>query len=187
MAVIPNPNLNAGGPFESPEQKQMLGGAGLEFPQVLPGQQVSTPLDAQRRRVYAIDQLTRKVAQRNKDIGLSQRPAVGPVEYAESNIKKSNQITGVAGYQHRPDEIPIPNSPDDMDQVQYMSSVAYATPERTQAFRLAVSNLRQNFLNTPDIAQQQYPDSNNMKNNLLNISRIKSGIGLTPEVFGKLA
>ena len=102
------------------------------------------------------------------------REAVGPVEYSEGNIKKSKEISGVAGYQH-PDGLPIPDSPDDMNQAAYMMSVAEQTPQNRMALQQVIGgNLNQNFLDTSSayLPQEYESPMLNMQNNLLTMATI---------------
>jgi hypothetical protein len=68
------------------------------------------------RRVMQLDNGSRVATQFARDRGLYGRPAVGPVEYSEGNIKKSTAVTGPAGYNQR--NVPLPDSPDDMSQAE---------------------------------------------------------------------
>jgi hypothetical protein len=123
------------------------------------------------RRVAQLDSATRIASQLEHDRGAYVRPPVGPVEYAEGNIKKSTAMTGPAGYNQK--AIPIPDSPDDMSQAQYLTSLAQNTPEQRMRLQTALTGARQNFLNTR-LAQTDYPvNTHNMVNNLMNIARAK--------------
>jgi hypothetical protein len=80
-------------------------------------------------------------------------------------------MTGPAGYNQK--AIPIPDSPDDMSQAQYLTSLAQNTPEQRMRLQTALTGARQNFLNTR-LAQTDYPvNTHNMVNNLMNIARAK--------------
>jgi hypothetical protein len=96
---------------------------------------------------------------------------VGPVEYAESNIKKSTELTGVAGYNQR--NVPIKDSPDDMSQADYLLSMKQETPEQRMRMRQALTVANQNFLNTRTINMDYPSNSHNMVNNLLAMSKAK--------------
>jgi|DEB0MinimDraft_6_1074348.scaffolds.fasta_scaffold14522_5 hypothetical protein len=123
------------------------------------------------RRVMQLDNGSRIATQFARDRGLYARPAVGPVEYSEGNIKKSTALTGPAGYNQR--NIPLPDSADDMSQAEYMMSLQQATPQSRMMMQKVVQNPSQNFLNTK-LLQQDYPVlTHNMMNNLLALSKQK--------------
>ena len=129
----------------------------------------NTAAEIQMRRIMQMDKPAAIASQYMHDRGMYERAAVGPVEYSEGNIKKSKEITGLAGYNHR-DGMPIPDSPDDMNQAEYLASVG----EQTPAVRMALQNivgrkLKQNFLDTSSaFLPQEYPSPMlNMQNNLL--------------------
>ena len=109
------------------------------------------------RRTMTLDNGARVAAQYEVDHGVYQRPPVKPVEYAFGNIKKSTMQTGVAGYNQR--EIPFTESPDDMDQQQFMMAMAQELdPKARQVLTKATSTGQQFFLNTPSPGTQlEYP------------------------------
>jgi hypothetical protein len=162
MAIVPG--LGNG---KTPEQ---LGG--LSFPAALGGYNVEPQLSI--RRVAQLDDANRIASQLEKDRGSYIRPPVGPVEYSEGNIKKSTLLTGVAGYNQR--NVPIPNSPDDMSQDQYIQSIVQGTAPQRQRLQQALAVGKQNFLNT-HTSSTEYPfPSHNMANNLLSLAKQKRGI-----------
>jgi hypothetical protein len=123
------------------------------------------------RRVMQLDNGPRVATQFARDRGLYARPAVGPVEYSEGNIKKSTALTGPAGYNQR--NVPLPDSADDMSQAEYMMSMQQATPQSRMMMQKMIQNPNQNFLNTK-LVQQDYPLlTHNMMNNLLALSKQK--------------
>lgn len=123
------------------------------------------------RRVAQLDNGTRIAAQIEHDRGAYIRPPVGPVEYAEGNIKKSTALTGPAGYNHR--AIPLSDSPDDMSQAQYLMSLQQSSADQRLRMQSALAAGKQNFLNTR-LAQTEYPlSTHNMMDNLMNIARAK--------------
>jgi hypothetical protein len=167
MAVLPlstNPEA-----LKIPEQ-QKLGGAQLDFP-TGPQTFANTPEGIRARRAFTIDNFDRLQTQYQVDRGVYQRPAVGPVEYAESNIKKSNQPVGVAGYQHK--AMPMPMSADDLTQEQYFAGLVNSTPERRAKFQEALLNTNQFFLQRPDPSTAMLGSSHNMANNLLSLANVK--------------
>jgi hypothetical protein len=123
------------------------------------------------RRVAQLDNASRIASQLEHDRGAYSRPPVGPVEYSEGNIKKSTALTGPAGYNQK--AIPIPDSPDDMSQAQYLLSMQQETPQQRMRMQTALAGAKQNFLNTR-LAQTEYPvNTHNMMDNLMNIARAK--------------
>lgn len=125
------------------------------------------------RRVAQLDNANRVATQIAVDRGLYSRPPIPPVEYGEGNIKKSVQLTGAPGYNQR--NIPLPESPDDMSQAQYMSSLIQAAPANRMQMRQLVSPAQQNFVGT-SIPTTDYPlNTHNMMNNLLALSKQKLG------------
>jgi len=123
------------------------------------------------RRVSQLDSATRVASQIEHDRGAYVRPPVGPVEYAEGNIKKSVYLTGPAGYNQK--SIPLPDSPDDMSQSQYLMSLQQGAPGQRLRMQAALAGGKQNFLNT-QLQQTDYPlTTHNMMDNLMNIARAK--------------
>ena len=123
------------------------------------------------RRVMQLDNGSRVATQFARDRGLYARPAVGPVEYAEGNIKKSTTVTGPAGYNQR--NVPLPDSPDDMSQAEYMMSLQQTAPQNRMPLQKLTQTTQQGFLNT-QLVQQDYPAmTHNMMNNLLALSKQK--------------
>lgn len=96
---------------------------------------------------------------------------MGPVEYAEGNIKKSTELTGVAGYNQR--NVPLKDSPDDMSQADYLLSMKQETPDQRLRMRQALAVANQNFLNTRTVNTEYQSNSHNMVNNLLALSKAK--------------
>lgn len=123
------------------------------------------------RRVAQLDNANRIAAQLEHDRGAYVRPPVGPVEYAEGNIKKSTALTGPAGYNQK--NVPLPDSADDMSQAQYLMSLQQASPQQRMRMQAALAGAQQNFLNTK-LVQTDYPlNTHNMMDNLMSIARAK--------------
>ena len=123
------------------------------------------------RRVAQLDNANRIAAQLERDRGAYVRPPVGPVEYTEGNIKKSTALTGPAGYNQK--AIPLPDSPDDMSQSQYLMSLQQGSPQQRMRMQAALAGAKQNFLNTR-LQQTDYPlNTHNMMDNLMSIARAK--------------
>lgn len=159
MAILPG-----GGPSKIPETQ-----ANLMMPPGIGGLNQEPFLGI--RRVAQIDNAARVASQLEHDRGAYVRPPVGPVEYAEGNIKKSTALVGPAGYNQK--AIPIPDSPDDMSQSQYLTSLAQSSPDQRMRMQTALAGARQNFLNTR-LVQTDYPVStHNMMDNLMSIARAK--------------
>lgn len=131
----------------------------------------NTPYQVALRRGMIFDHngSTRVAAQIEHDAGSYIRPAVQPVEYSEGNIKKSTAVTGPAGYNQR--AVPLPDSPDDMSQEQYMMSMAQGKPE--QRIRLAMSRIvpQQVMLQRPPISSEYPSNSHNTVENLLALAK----------------
>ena len=159
MAILPG-----SGPGKTPESKPTV-----MAPPGLAGFNQEPYLGI--RRVAQLDSGTRVAAQIEHDRGAYVRPPVGPVEYAEGNIKKSTALTGPAGYNQR--AIPLPDSPDDMSQAQYLMSLQQSSAQQRMRMQAALAGAKQNFLNTR-LAETEYPlNTHNMLDNLMSIARAK--------------
>jgi hypothetical protein len=123
------------------------------------------------RRIQNLDSGSRVAAQAEKDLGVYMRPPVPPVEYAESNIKKSTEFTGVAGYNQR--NIPLKDSPDDMSQIEYLVANDKNNPKYRMGLRDSLSGTKQNFLNNPSVSPEYPSNMHNMVNNLMYIAKAK--------------
>jgi hypothetical protein len=123
------------------------------------------------RRVAQMDNTNRVSAQYAHDRGFYSRPPIGPVEFGEGNIKKSTALTGPAGYNQR--NIPLPNSPDDMSQAEYMISLSEDTPKTRQMLRQLTSVPKQTMLQTPSFGDAYPFQSSNMADNLLALAKMK--------------
>lgn len=123
------------------------------------------------RRVAQIDNGSRIAYQLEHDRGMYTRPPVGPVEYSEGNIKKSTELTGVAGYNQK--EVPIKDSPDDMSQMDYLLSLQQETAPERMRMRESLSIPNQNFLNTRMLPADPHLSTSNMVNNLMMLAKLK--------------
>jgi hypothetical protein len=123
------------------------------------------------RRVIQLDNVNRVSSQYAHDRGFYSRSPVVPVEYAESNIKKSTALTGPAGYNQR--NIPLPDSPDDMSQAEYMISLGEDTSKTRQMLRQLTSVPKQTMLQTPSFGDAYPFQSSNMADNLLALAKMK--------------
>jgi hypothetical protein len=104
MAILPRPGEN-----KMPAELKPLGGLAALPPGLMTA---NTPLEIGIRRGVQMDDSSRIAAQIQHNRGVYTRPPVGPVEYSEGNIKKSTELTGVAGYNQK--EIPFRDSADDI-------------------------------------------------------------------------
>lgn len=123
------------------------------------------------RRVAQLDNTNRVSNQYAHDRGIYARAPVGPVEYGEGNIKKSTLLTGIAGYNQR--NIPLPDSPDDMSQAEYLMSVNEDNPQTRLALRQLTANPRQTMLKTPSFGDSYPYQSSNTMDNLLALAKVK--------------
>jgi hypothetical protein len=125
------------------------------------------------RRVAQLDNMNRVSSQFAHDRGMYSRPPVGPVEYGEGNIKKSTALTGPAGYNQR--NIPLPESPDDMSQAEYMMSLSEDNPKNRLALQQLTAVPKQTMLNTPSFSDDYPFQSSNTVDNLLALAKLKKG------------
>ena len=169
MAILPTRDTQAKG-------KKGQFAAEYKMPPVQVQQYVNSEPILGIRRTLTLDNGARIAAQVEVDRGVYSRPPVQPVEYSFGNIKKSTQLTGVAGYNQR--ELPIAESPDDMDQQQFMLSTAQSIdPKARMALKKATAVGQQFFLNTPSPGTVfDFPlESHQSVNNLLQTAqRVKN-------------
>lgn len=159
MAILPG-----SGPGNVPESKSVT-----KYPAGLAGLNQEPFLGL--RRILQLDSATRVASQIEHDRGAYVRPAVGPVEYSEGNIKKSTALVGPAGYNQK--TIPLKDSPDDMSQEQYMLSVLQDSPTQRSRMQADLVGKTQNFLNT-QLQQTDYPTySHNTVDNLMSLAKAK--------------
>jgi len=164
MAILPRPGEN-----KMPAELKPLGGLAALPPGLMTA---NTPLEIGIRRGVQMDDSSRIAAQIQHNRGVYTRPPVGPVEYSEGNIKKSTELTGVAGYNQK--EIPFRDSADDMSQMQYMDSIAQNTPEQRALLQQEMLNPNQYFLNTQEISDNKIVTSHNTPTNLMILAKVKA-------------
>ena len=164
MAILPRPGEN-----KMPAELKPLGGLAALPPGLMTA---NTPLEIGIRRGVQMDDSSRIAAQIQHNRGVYTRPPVGPVEYSEGNIKKSTELTGVAGYNQK--EIPFRDSADDMSQMQYMVSIAKNTPEQRALLQQEMLNPNQYFLNTQEINDNKMVTSHNTPTNLMILAKVKA-------------
>lgn len=157
-----------------PQQRlQPLGGMAAPTP---PAAYMNSPLALATQRILNLDDVNRVQAQYETDRGDGKRSALQPVPYGEGNIVSSNQVTGVAGYNHR-DALVLPERPEDMTKEAYLVKASNTMdPNLRTQMRILTMYPQQNFMNTQDptvaenLRSYTMPDSLYMPN---------------PEVFGK--
>lgn len=131
---------------------------------------VNTPFEIGLRRGMTIDNANRVNAQISHDRGIYSRPAVGPVEYSEGNIKKSTELTGVAGYNQK--QIPLRDSADDMSQQEYIASAFENTPQHRADLQNITLGKNQFFLNTQEVNDNKTVTSHNSPTSLMAQAKI---------------
>lgn len=131
----------------------------------------SNPLEVGVRRSAQLYNAPRAASQLAHDRGMYIRPPVGPVEYAEGNVKKSHYNTGLAGYNQH--SLQLTDNPDDMDAQQYMSAYAQNMPEAAREVQKSTLNPQQAFNQTKLPAAYYDVLPGNMSNNLLEMAKIK--------------
>ena len=168
MAILPTPDTASKG-------KKGTFAAEYKQPPIPVQQYINAEPVLGIRRTLSLDNGARIAAQVEVDRGVYTRPPVQPVEYSFGNVKKSTMLTGLAGYNQR--ELPIAESPDDMDQQQFMLATAQEIdPNARMALKKATDVGMQFFLNTPSPGTAfDYPiESHQSINNLLaNAQRVK--------------
>ena len=148
--------------MEKPNFLQQPGGLGplpglkpLGMPMANPSAYMNDEISITARRQAYSDDVNRIFAQYNIDHGTYSRTPVNPLPYAEGNITKSDQLTGLAGYNHK--EIPLPQRAVDIPKEQYLAETSLAQNPTTRGNVQALTVLpQQNFLNTQDPNQMMY-------------------------------
>lgn len=131
----------------------------------------TNPLEIGVRRSAQLYNAPRTASQMAHDRGMYIRPPVGPVEYAEGNIKKSHYNVGLAGYNQRTPQ--LTDNPDDMNGQQYMASYAQSMPEAAREVQKATMNPQQVFNSIRQPAAYYEALPGNMSNNLLELAKMK--------------
>ena len=131
----------------------------------------TNPLEVGIRRSAQLYNAPRTASQMAHDRGMYIRQPVGPVEYAEGNIKKSRYNTGLAGYNQRMPQ--LTDNPDDMSGQEYMANYAQSMPEAAREVQKATMNPQQTF-NQNKLPPAYYDGlSGNMATNLLQMAKMK--------------
>ena len=161
MAIIPGTDITG----KIPEDRL----SGMQFPPGLTGYNRQPGIAM--RRVMTLDNPNRIASQIEHDRGVYNRPPVSPVEYSEGNIKKSTELTGVAGYNHR--AIPLKDSADDMSQFEYLTALRQAEPGQRLRMQQGLLDAKQYFLKTLTLPTEYASRSSNMVDNLMLLARTK--------------
>ena len=123
---------------------QPLGGL-ASIPKALPETYRNDPSEVTMRRPLIVDNLNRKVAQVLVDRGDYERPAVDPIQYDQSNIVKSDEPIGVAGYNQK--NMVLPMKAQDMDAETFLrDTLRSGDPASAAAFNAITANPQQAFL-----------------------------------------
>jgi len=157
MAIVPGSDQKGRAPEAALETRLMPGFAGFNQPEAI-----------SLRRSLTYDNPIRLATQLLTNRGVYSRAPVGPVEYTEGNIKKSAYLTGLPGYNQR--NVPIPDSPDDMSQADYLASLQQMSPQAVTQVQSAIMNPSQNFLSAQSMPGDFPSMSHNMPNSLLSLA-----------------
>lgn len=132
---------------------QPLGGM-ASIPKALPETYRNDPSEVMMRRPMIVDNLNRKVAQVMVDRGDYERAAVDPVQYEDSNIVKSDEPIGVAGYNQK--GLVLPMKAQDMDAETFLrDTLRSGDPASAAAFQAMTAVPKQNFLGAqPDQVEE---------------------------------
>lgn len=121
----------------------------------------NTPEMIAINRATGLDNVNRIYAQYQKDIGEYARDPVGPTDMQPSNIVPSQQITGLAGYNHR-DNLIIPERPADMSKGEFLVKTQNTlNPAMRQQMQMLTVLPQQNFLSATDPTMAALPQNYN--------------------------
>lgn len=119
----------------------------------------NTPEMIELNRATGLDNVNRVYAQYQRDRGEYAREAVGPTDVQASNIVPSQQVTGLAGYNHR-DNLVIPERAADISKGEYLVKTQNTlNPELRNQLKILTSLPQQNFLNATDPTMAMIPQS----------------------------
>ncbi len=125
------------------------------------------------RRAQHTDDVNRIFAQYNIDMGTYTRAPVNPLPYGDGNMPKSQETTGLVGYNHQ--ETPLPERPMDMSPAKYLADTVNSVDPVMRANVQALTLMpKQNFLNTQEVGPM----------NLANDYRRRDDLSLQEQVFG---
>jgi hypothetical protein len=132
-----------------------------------------------RRQAYT-DDVNRVFAQYNIDHGTYMRAPVNPLPYADGNITKSAEVTGLAGYNHQ--EMPLPERPMDMSAGQYVHETVNQVDPAMRANVQALTLLpQQNFLNNRDLQPLTMQNDYRRRDDLLLQEQVLGGSPSAPK------
>ena len=138
-----------------------------------PASYMNDNISISARRAQYTDDVNRIFAQYNIDMGTYARPPVGALPYGDGNITKSQETTGLVGYNHQ--ETPLPERPMDMSQDKYLADSINSVDPIMRANVQALTLLpQQNFLNTQETSPM----------NLANDYRRRDDLSLQEQVLG---
>lgn len=127
----------------------------------VPALYANTPADIELHRATQLDNVNRVYAQYLRDRGEFARDPVGPTDNQPGNIVPSQQITGLAGYNHR-DQLIIPERPADMSKGEFLvKGQNELNPDLRDQLKILTTLPQQNFLNGPDLSTAALPVSYN--------------------------
>ena len=119
----------------------------------------NTPQNIEINRATGIDNVNRVYAQYLTDRGEYAREPVGPTDVQASNIVPSQQLTGLAGYNHR-DNLVIPERAADMSKGEYLVKEQNTlNPTFRNKLKTLTMLPQQSFLSTPDLTMNLLPQS----------------------------
>jgi len=119
----------------------------------------NTPEMIELNRATGLDNVNRVYSQYQVDRGEHTREPVGPTDMQPGNIVPSQQITGLAGYNHK-DALVIPDRAADMSKGEYLVKAQNTlNPDLRNQLKILTSMPQQNFLNAPDPTMAMLPQS----------------------------
>lgn len=137
-----------GGLGPSAERVKPLGSLATAVPALYQ----NTPEAIELNRATQLDNVNRVYSQYQVDRGEHTREPVGPTDMQPGNIVPSQQLTGLAGYNHR-DNLVIPDRAADMSKGEYLVKTQNTmNPELRNQLKILTTSTNQNFLNAPDIS-----------------------------------
>ena len=138
-----------------------------------PASYMNDDISITARRAQYTDDVNRIFAQYNVDMGTYARPPVGALAYGDGNITKSQETTGLVGYNHQ--GTPLPERPMDMSQDKYLADSINSVDPVMRANVQALTVLPQQiFLNTQEVSPM----------NLANDYRRRDDLSLQEQVLG---
>ena len=137
-----------GGLGPSAERVKPLGSLATAVPALYQ----NTPEMIELNRATQLDNVNRVYSQYQVDRGEHTREPVGPTDMQPGNIVPSQQLTGLAGYNHR-DQLVTPDRAADMSKGEYLVKTQNTlNPELRNQLKILTTSTNQNFLNAPDLS-----------------------------------